>query len=529
MSLSPKLLSCAVLMALAGTAAASPAQRALDLIQANPHAFKATSADRFVVRAASDHGQTSVVRLERTYRGLEVLEGDMVMLLGADGSLKNVNMTLRAPLKLGIRPSIKQDDAITAAGLAAGNLSRVPSAKLIISNHGSAPTLAWKVTIEDEDSSVNYFIGAGPDNGGDLLFSTDNHQTSKPSTAKGKPGGGGGTTCANTAATGSANTLYSGVVSIGTTQCSSSSYQMKDQGRGGGYTTDMNGRQSGSGTIFTDSDNNWGNGSVSDRATAGADAHYGVAETWDFYATLGRSGIANDGKGALSRVHYGRNYVNAFWSDSCFCMTFGDGNGTTYGPLVDLDVAGHEMSHGVMSREANLTYSGESGGLNEANSDIMGSMVEFYSNSPIDTPDYLIGEEIYISNPGNTKALRWMFDPSKDGRSPNCYSGSIGSLDVHYSSGVANHFFYLLAEGTGQKFYSGVDHSSPTCNGTTHAGIGRAAATQIWYRAVRDYMTSGTNYAGARTTTLQAAAAIYGANSSQYNAVAAAWSAVGVN
>ena len=125
-------------------------------------------------------------------------------------------------------------------------------------------------------------------------------------------------------------------------------------------------RQSGNGTIFTDADNTWGNGTLADRATVGVDAQYGTATTWDYYKNVhGRNGIANDGKGAYNRVHYGRNYNNAFWSDGCFCMTYGDGDGTTFNPFDSLDVAGHEMSHGVTSRTANLIYSGESGGLNE--------------------------------------------------------------------------------------------------------------------------------------------------------------------
>ena len=75
-------------------------------------------------------------------------------------------------------------------------------------------------------------------------------------------------------------------------------------------------------------DNTWGNGTTSNAETAGADAHYGAAETWDFYKNVfGRSGIKNNGVGAYSRVHYGNNYVNAFWDDGCFCMTYGDGSG----------------------------------------------------------------------------------------------------------------------------------------------------------------------------------------------------------
>ena len=132
------------------------------------------------------------------------------------------------------------------------------------------------------------------------------------------------------------------------------------------------------GTLFTDADNAWGTGSNSNRQTAAVDADFGVGATWDFYKnTFGRNGIKNDGKGARSLVHVGTNWVNASWSDTCFCMRYGDGDGVSYGPLVSLDVAGHEMTHGVTSATAGLAYRRESGGLNESTSDVMGTMVEF--------------------------------------------------------------------------------------------------------------------------------------------------------
>jgi Zinc metalloprotease (elastase) len=299
-----------------------------------------------------------------------------------------------------------------------------------------------------------------------------------------------------------------------------SAYVLQDTTRGGGnYAINMGGRQTG-GSLMTNSTNTWGDGVLnsSNPNTAAADAYYGLQLTWDFYKnTLGRNGIDGAGKQTYSRVHYGRNYENAFWSDSCFCMTYGDG-ATTFYPLVSIDVAGHERSHGVMSREAALTYSGESGGLNEANSDMMGTMVEFSANSPKDTPDWWIGEIIYKSNYSTgtyvqSKALRYMDQPSKDGRSPNCWSSTLGSLDVHYSSGPANHMFYLLAHG-----------GTSACTGNTVAGLGNAAATRIWYTAVRDYMTASTNYAGAKAACLKAAA-----NSSEQAAVTAAFAAINVN
>jgi Zn-dependent metalloprotease len=186
------------------------------------------------------------------------------------------------------------------------------------------------------------------------------------------------------------------------------------------------------------------------------------------------------------------------------------------------------MSHGVTSSTANLTYSGESGGLNEATSDIMAAAVEFYANNSNDVGDYLVGEEVVLPGLGQP-ALRFMDRPSRDGSSADAWSSSTKNLDVHYSSGVANHFYYLLSEGSGAKTINGVSYNSPTSNGSTITGIGRDAATKIWYRALTTYMTSSTDYKGARTATLSAASDLYGAGSTQYNTVAAAWSAVNVN
>jgi Zn-dependent metalloprotease len=185
------------------------------------------------------------------------------------------------------------------------------------------------------------------------------------------------------------------------------------------------------------------------------------------------------------------------------------------------------MSHGVTSNTAGLNYSGESGGLNEATSDIFGTGVEFYAGNSSDVGDYLIGEKININGDGTP--LRYMDKPSKDGGSADYWSSSVGNLDVHYSSGVANHFFYLLSEGSGAKTINGVSYNSPTYNGTAVTGIGRDKALQIWYKALTTYFTSTTNYKSARTGTLSAASALYGSTSAEYKAVAAAWTAVNVS
>ena len=122
-----------------------------------------------------------------------------------------------------------------------------------------------------------------------------------------------------------------------------------------------------------------------------------------------------------------------------------------------------------------------------------------------------------------------MDKPSSDGARRLLDSATGGRSDVPTPRGVGNHFFYLLAEGSGAKTLNGVSYDSPTCNGSDVTGIGHDVAARIWYRALTVYMTSSTNYQGARTATLNAARDLYGAGSTQYKAVDAAWAAVNVS
>ena len=538
MHLNARLLSVAIVAALALPAAvqaatpdmAPAARRALGLIDAHPAALRRADADAFTVRDVIVDGDgTEHTRFARSWHGMPVIGGDVVVHT-RNGQYRGASLTLGSRARPALRGGISAERAIVEAGAAFGTgFEGVPTASRVVYARDTAPVMAWEVLMQgiradQTPTEMHYFVDA---RSGRILDSYDSVHTAKG--GHGKPGSGGSTTC-TTAATGTGQSLFSGDVSLNTARCTDGTYRMTDTTRGGGYTTDMANRTSGMGTLFSDADNNWGDNSTTSRATVAADAHHGVAETWDYFRNVhGRNGIGNDGKGAISRVHYGRNYGNAFWSDSCFCMTFGDGGGSIY-PLVDIDVAGHEMSHGVTSRSADLIYSGESGGLNESTSDIFGTMVEYYSNNANDTPDYMIGEELYVNNPAGTKALRFMFKPSLDGTSPDCYSSNIGNLDVHYSSGVSNHAFYVMAEGAAVPAGFNLTPGQLVCNGNTSAGgIGRDAASKVWYRALTVYMTSSTNYAGARAATLQAAADLYGSGSSQYNGVASAWSAVGVN
>jgi Zn-dependent metalloprotease len=210
-------------------------------------------------------------------------------------------------------------------------------------------------------------------------------------------------------------------------------------------------------------------------------------------------------------------------------MEFGEGSQSSgISHLTSLDVGGHEMTHGVTSRTAGLVYAGESGGLNESTSDVMGTMVEWYANNSNDVPDYIIGEEIFRDYNPEVNYVRRMDHPSLDGGSADCWYNGVGGLDVHESSGVGNHAFYLLSEGSGPKTINGIDYDSPTCNGSTITGIGHDKAAAIWYKALTEQWTSNTNYHDARVGMLHAAKALYGKTSVEYKTVNKVWAAVDV-
>ena len=140
------------------------------------------------------------------------------------------------------------------------------------------------------------------------------------------------------------------------------------------------------------------------------------------------------------RVHYRRNYENATWNGRA--MSFGDGKDRFY-PLVSLDVSAHEVSHGFTEQNSGLIYSGQSGGINEAFSDMAGEAAEFFMTGQ---NDFRVGESIFKRSGG---ALRYMDDPSRDGLSIDSINDYYPGLDVHYSSGLYNKAFTVLARRSG--------------------------------------------------------------------------------
>ena len=491
--------------------------------------------------AIKDEAGRTHVRFQQHYQGIPVFGGMAITHTEASGLQRPLTDHLVRHLAINVQPNLSPAEAVAVANghlSPAGAYAEPPTAKLVVypvkalaakagraravnaedfENQVLRQVLAYHVHTslrnEGETKDTDYLVDAHT---GAILETWDDLHT--------------------TAAVGTGKSQFSGTVSLNT-NLNGASYELKDTVRGMNISTyNLNHATSGTGTLYTDADNAWGDGTNytgSTTSTTGAtgqtaavDAHYGVGITYDFYKNLmGRNGIDGAGKATYSRVHYSKNYDNAFWDDSCFCMTYGDGS--SFKSLEAPDVAGHEMSHGVCASTANLTYSGESGGLNEANSDMFGNMVELYARSGFTMPAtvantdacWTVGEQL------STTPLRYMYKPSLDGSSPNAWSSTVKNLDVHYSSGPANRMFFFLSQGASATSTSNY-YSSYAPSG--FAGIGPEKAIRIWYKALTSYMTSSTNYAAARTAALSAASDLYGAAGAEYAAVQNAFGAINV-
>ena len=473
---------------------------------------------RRVVRDAL--GQTHV-RLDQVHQGVPVVGRQLVVHFDRGGSPRSITGAYLAGITAATRPLVSAQDAQDAARRQfPGALSNPPAVDLVLYPTSGGAQLAYRVVLADDATPrrVVAFVDALT---GALVHSYNDLRSLAPAPIWPSAGGSASSAGAQTSeaaiagVTGVGNSLYSGTVAIETTK-NILAYTMVDGLRGGQSTVDM---RNGTffGLTFRDRDNTWGDGTTGDRASAGVDGHFGAEMTWDYYLNVHeRNGIYDDGVGALSRVHYSVNYNNAFWSDTCKCMTYGDGDGSLFSPLTSLDVAGHEMTHGVTSATADLIYDNQSGGLNEAMSDIFGTMVEYYAaaNGATKTPNYLIGEDVFTpGTPGD--ALRYMANPTQDGNSIDNFEDYSDFIDVHYTSGIANVAFYLLAEGG--------THPS---TGLPVTGIGRDKAEQIFYLALTGYMISSETFAQARADTIQAATDLFGGTSPEVTSVGQAWDSV---
>tara|TARA_R110000868_G_scaffold386758_2_gene655168 strand:+ start:772 stop:3264 length:2493 start_codon:yes stop_codon:yes gene_type:complete len=330
---------------------------------------------------------------------------------------------------------------------------------------------------------------------------------------------------------GIASTRYSGQRSIETQQ-SAGQFRLRDNSRGNGIITYNNFNQtSHTNTDYQDNDNNWSSVEYNNanRHNSGLDAHWGAMMTFDYLKNKhNRNSINNNGYNLINYVNNNltgwgfQNSDNAFWDGNA--MTYG--MGTNFNPLVSVDIIAHEIGHGLDDYTSNLVYERESGAINEGLSDIWASMVEFYAAPEKDT--YLLGEDIGFT-------FRSMSNP-KSRNQPDTYNGDFwlnpncgtpnrdnDYCGVHRNSGILNHWFYLLAEGS-----SNTDQINDNLATFNIAGIGKDKAAKIVYRAQTIYFTPTTDYEDARMYTIQAAEDLFGQFSVEASITCQSWFAVGI-
>ncbi len=528
--------------------------RSTSYLQSLRGSFGLDTAHNFVPRSAvSDElGQTHI-RLDQTYRGLRIFEGEAIVALAGENEPHGLISELRSGIDLPTQPTLSGSDALGIVRSELnpqGDYAREPAVELMIFPRVVESERAQRLrgpqgelNAEDVERKVRgyalaYHVHTELENGAAETQHTDFMVDAHSGEILKR-----WSTLHTAASKGTGKSQYSGSTELGT-DSATSGFELRDVARAMNITTyNLNHGTSGTGTVFADADNTWGDGknyvsggsTTGDNGqTAGVDAHFGTEKTFDYYqAVHGRNGIDGAGKATYNRVHYSSNYDNAFWSDGCFCMTYGDGRSLTV--LTSLDVAGHEMTHGVTSRTANLTYSGESGGLNEAMSDIMGAAAESWVASgggmggnpatwTTSANTWKIGEDVAGLLFASIGALRLMNDPTKDNMSKDYYPernmpGSADNGGVHTNSGIGNLAYYLATMGG----------KHPRAKTSVEVkGIGIDKATRIFYLADTMLFTDKTTFQEARYATAKAAELLYGRCSTEWLTMHHAWDAVAV-
>lgn len=464
-------------------------------------------------------------RADQYYRGVRVFGADVTRQLRS-GATESVFGTLYEGITIDPSPAIDEDRAreMLSSRLGRPIGDQTPSELVILPLDSGGYALTWRLRVVGRRDTRQYFVDART--GATVLDYSDR----KTQTAVGRA----------TGVLGDAKKI--------SVRSSSGQFQASDELRPPVIQTyDMQGNPArtdnfllgrinlSASDLGTDADNDWTDGPI-------GDAHIYSGYTYDYYfKRFGRKGLNNADIRIQNLVHpvrrsdlstyvddYEDFFINAFY-DGNGVMLYGEGlpagitlGGQTWDYFAGaIDIVAHELSHGVTEYSANLIYRNESGALNEAFSDIMGTSVEFFfqpAGGAVLQADYLMGEDVI--RPGG---IRSMADPASFG-DPDHYSkrftGSADNGGVHINSGIPNHVFYLAIEG-------GTNRTSRL----SVQGVGSANRDQIekvFYRAFTQLMPSNSTFAVARAATIQAARDLYPSNSGVERAVTDAWTAVGV-
>jgi Zn-dependent metalloprotease len=469
------------------------------------------TAEMRLMKAETDELGHTHVRLEQHVSGVRVYGGDMGVHFDPSGAIEVIaGRYVPDVVSLNVRPSVAENDAVTLAlgklaaarpALTPGEIG-VPTAELLVYAPEGKAHLAYRVDVYVDDGRdpaiMEYFVDAHSR----LVLATFNNLET---VAGSGVGAHGDTKTFDVTGSGSSYSLQSTAINPN-----------------GIVTYTAKQAQTQPGTLITSTTTtSWDTGVYG--AGSGVDAYVYQGITYSYYKTIqGRNGIDGNDLKQVSTVHYGNKYDNAFWDGTQ--MVFGDGDGTNFTAFGgSLDVIGHELTHGVTQYTSNLAYSNQTGALNEANSDIMGTNIEFWGGSGhggVHAGNWLIGEDITPAGSPYAPALRDMAHP-KNGQQPDNMSGYVNTSSdnggVHTNSGIINNFYYLFANG-------GTNDTSAKAV----SGLGVAKAEKIYFYAASHCYTASTNFSQAASCNVTAADTLYGAGSCESITVKNAAIATGI-
>lgn len=446
---------------------ATPAEAAARFFTAFAPLYGLTDAGAELVLAEESPDDLGMTHLHyrQVYAGLPVYNGELVAHIAADGQVTSVNGSFVPNLSLSPQPEIAAAGAVEAARQAAGAAGAltIEAPELLVYTQGPNRHLAWSVRLDIDGYVTRIFVDAhtGQSLGG---YEETVHARNRLT------------------------------YSAGNTETFRRTLMLTE-----------------SSTTYTDG--------------VAWSAHVFMGYAYDYFRNnFGRDSFDNAGAAIISNVHFGAPgssaAINAFWDPRIEQFAFGDGDGRLFIPLARaMDVVVHEFTHAVISHEANLTYTRQSGALNESYADVFAVMV--------DRGDWLIGED--VTTPGTAgDALRDMANPrlgvSRQVEHMSQFidypwyticNNSNDNCGVHTNSGIPNKAAYLISDG-------GV------FGGVRVFGIGKAKLERIYYRALADYLTAGSNFMDTRNLTLRACYDLYGAGGQECRAVQDGFAAVGV-
>ncbi len=477
--------------------------------------------ENFIIQhSKTDNNNRTHIRLHQFYKGVPVYGGEVAVHLNASGEGEAFNgKYLNLSNDLNITPSISDHSAINRVRT---DLTKVSSLRELTSlekklvehaepkvtlciyeNKGlvRVPTLAYHIVYcPSVQARWEYFIDA--QTGNVLHHFNSTCFVDGPRTATNVSDLNGTLRTINTYQIG---TNYF-MIDASRPMYNAASSTLPDDPIGGIFTIDLN-NTFGANQSFkhvTSTNNTWTN------ATA-VSAHFNAGVAYDYYRTKhNRNSIDGEGGTIISIINTpdedGTALDNAYWNGKA--MFYGNGNVAFKKLAGSTDVAGHEMTHGVVQNTANLEYQGESGAINESMADIFGTMM--------DPADWLIGEDIVKVTSFPSGALRSLSDPhnggtnlSNPGFQPSHmnekYTGSEDNAGVHINSGIPNHAFYLYAQA-----------------------ITRDKAAAVFYKALDDYLTKSSQFIDLRLAVIKAAGDLYGAASAEVTQAGLAFDAVGI-